>query len=133
MDTKTPLQQSIARYQQINQLSLQIEQAVLHNRLDDIAELCELMDLIQDQAKGDDAHLSSLFLNQPELIEDSAAQEWLSLMEMIHARNQQLLPRINSILALHRSELQTLRKGSSVLQGYRPSTVHTGRRLSSSG
>jgi hypothetical protein len=133
METPAPLQQSVVRYRQINQLSLEIEQAVLHNRLDDIADLCELMDLTQDQAKGEDAHLSSLFLNHPELIEESAAQEWLSLMEMIHARNQQLLPRINSILALHRSELQTLRRGSSLLQGYRPTTVHTGRRLSSSG
>ncbi len=133
METLAPLQQSVARYRQINKLSLEIEQAILHNRLDDIAELCELMDLAQENAKSDDTHLSSLLLNQPGLIEDSAAREWLSLMEMIHARNQELLPRINSILALHRNELQTLRKGSSVLQGYRPSTVQTGRRLTSSG
>ena len=133
METPALLQQSVARYRQINQLSLEIEQAVLHNRLDDITELYTRMGQAQEQAKNDDANLSDLLRNQPELGEHHAVREWLSLMEMIHARNQHLLPRINSILALHRSELQTLRRGSSVLQGYRPAAVHTGRRLSSSG
>lgn len=133
METPTPLRQAVARYRQINQLSLEIEQAILHNRLDDIAELGELMHQAQEQAKYDDTHLLTLFRNQPGLGEDQTVHEWLSLMEMIHARNQQLLPRINSILALQRNELQTLRRGSSILQGYRPASVHTGRRLSSSG
>lgn len=133
METPAPLHQSVIRYRQINQLSLEIEQAVLHNRLDDIAELNELMHHAQEQAKHDDTHLLTLFRNQPEFGKDPAVQEWLSLMQTIHTRNQQLLPRINSILAHQRSELQTLRRGSSVLQGYRPATAQTGRRLSSSG
>ena len=133
METPAPLHQNVIRYRQINQLGLEIEQAVLHNRMDNIAELCELMHQAQDQAKYDDTHLLTLFRNQPELREDPTVQEWLSLMQTIHTRNQKILPRINSILALQRSELQTLRRGSSVLQGYRPATVQTGRRLSSSG
>ena len=133
METSASLRQAVARYRQINQLSLEIEQAILHNRLENIAELSELMQQTQEQVKNDDTHLLTLFRNQPGLGEDQTVQEWLSLMEMIHARNQQLLPRINSILALQRNELQTLRRGSSVLQGYRPAIVHTGRRLSSSG
>lgn len=133
MEAHTLLQQMVAQYRQINQLNLEIERAVLKNSLEDIAGLYTLMHQAQDEATIGDTHLLALLRNQPKLKENPAVREWLSLMRMIHIRNQKLLPRINSILALQRSELQTLRKGASVLQGYRPTTIHTGRRLSSSG
>jgi hypothetical protein len=54
-------------------------------------------------------------------------------MHRIQERNQRLLPQIKSILAVQRNELHTLKKGSFMLQGYRPGSVQTGRRISSSG
>ena len=59
--------------------------------------------------------------------------ELLAIMQRIEARNQQMMPHIRSIMAVQRNELHTLQRGNSVLQGYRPGSKQTGRRISSSG
>jgi len=133
MDAQPLIIQAVAQYRLLNRLSLEIEQAIQNNAFAALPALCVQLDQAQAAAKTGDTDLLALLRTQPERRGDAATKEWLALMEGIHARNQRLLPHLNSIMAVQRNELHTLKKGSLVLQGYRPGSVQTGRRISSSG
>ena len=133
MDAQILIEQAVAHYRLINQFGLEIEQALQKNDLAALPALCAHLNEAQAEAKTRDSDLLSLLRDHAELREGAATKEWLQLMQRIRERNQRLVPHLNSIMAVQRNELHTLKKGASVLQGYRPGSVQTGRRISSSG
>lgn len=133
MEAHTLIEQAVARYRCINQVSLAIEQAILKDGLENLAALCAHLHQLQEEAKIDDGGLLLLLRDREEWRDDAAIKEWLTLMRSIHERNQRLMPHVKSIMAVRRNELRTLHKGASVLQGYRSGSNQTGNRLSSSG
>ena len=133
MEALTLIEQTVIQYRHINQLSLEIEQAVQKNDLAALPALCARLNQAQTEVKPNDSDLLALLRVGTALGESAATKEWLRLMQCIHKRNQRLLPHINSIMAVQRNELHTLKKGNSMLQGYRPGSVQTGGRITSSG
>ena len=133
MDALALLDQAMTQYRLLDQLGKEIEQTIQRNELVAVPELCAQLKTAQEQAKDRDATLLDLLRQHGELREHTVAKEWLQLMQGIQERNQRLLPRLKSIMAIQRSELHTMKKGTSMLQGYKPGLVQTGRRISSSG
>lgn len=133
METFTLLHQIVSRYQQLDQLSMELAQAAVQNEEERIAELHGQMEQLQEKTRTDDALLMEQLAGQPLLLDHPATRAWLQLMQGIHTRNQQLLPQVQTRLAHHRSELHTLHKGASSLQGYRSGARPVGSLLSSAG
>jgi len=133
METHALIEQAAAQYRQLDQVGVEVEQAVQNNELAALPELCARLNTLQEQARALDADLLELVRRQPELRELAVTGEWLRLMHGIGERNRRLMPRLKSIVAVQRNELHTLRKGNSMLQGYKPGIAQTGRRISSSG
>lgn len=133
MDTQHLPEQALAKYEQIDSISRDIESAVSNNAMATLPQLCAQLDQAQDEAKILDACMLELLRNDEIRREDPQTQAWFGLICAIHSRNQQLLPRLNALLALQRNELRTLHKGAAVLHGYKPVMPTTGRRLSSAG
>jgi hypothetical protein len=133
MEAQTLIEQAIARYRCINQVSLEIEQAIVKNDRGNVTALCVQLNHLQTEAKTDDSALVAVLQERRELGESAAFKEWLGLMQAIQARNQRLLLHLSSIMAVRRNELRTLHQGATVLQGYHPGSIQTGKRVSFSG
>ncbi len=125
--------QALDHYRVIDRLSVEIEQAVQNRSVDALPALCTHLDLLQEEAKTCDGKVLDLLRRRRDLKECAEMTELLAIMQRIEARNQQMMPHIRSIMAVQRNELHTLQMGNFVLQGYRPGSQQTGRRISSSG
>ena len=125
--------QALDQYRVIDRLSVEIEQAVQNRNVDPLPALCKRLDQLQQEAKTCDGQVLDLLRRRRDLRECDEMTELLAIMQRIEARNQQMMPHIRSIMAVQRNELHTLQRGNFVLQGYRPGSQQTGRRISSSG
>lgn len=125
--------QALDHYRVIERLSVEIEQAVHNRSVDPLPALCNRLDQLQQEAKTYDSKVLELLQRRRDLKECAEMTELLAIMQRIEARNQQMMPHIRSIMAVQRNELHTLQRGNFVLQGYRPGSKQTGRRISSSG
>ncbi|MCL1980336.1 MAG: hypothetical protein FWG62_04585 [Proteobacteria bacterium] len=133
MEPLALIEQAAARYRQLDSLGQAIEQNIQNNELTAAAEISARLDALQEEAKAPDSELFHLLRHHRFLRELDITKEWLQLMQGIQERNQRLMPHIKSIMAMQRSEQQTLQKGNSMLQGYKPTIASTGKRFSSSG
>ncbi|NLX19672.1 MAG: hypothetical protein GXY53_10405 [Desulfobulbus sp.] len=127
------LHEVVFRYEELDQLGAKLEQMVIQNKVDGIGELYDRIRQRQEQAGMLDTRLMEIFVSRPELRDYPQIRKWLQLMKNIHTRNQYLLPQLQTRLAHHRSELGTLHKGVSLLQGYRLKPRPVGALLSSAG
>jgi hypothetical protein len=127
----TCIEESLVRYQQLAQLSNDIEQAFQIRDANALTSLCHDMNTLQEETKAGDTVLFDQLRRQPALKESPQMRELIALMQHIQERNKRLTPQIRSVMAVQRDELQKLRQGNRVLQGYRPAPNQTGRRISS--
>jgi hypothetical protein len=124
------LQRSVDRYQQIARMQTEIEQALQARNNDRMVALATDMTVLQEEAKADDAALLDCLRRQPDVEADDTVRSLLALMEDIRTRNQRLTSQLQGIMAVQRNELQKLKQGNTVLQGYRPVNDQTGKRIS---
>ncbi len=127
----TCIEQSLVRYRQLADMGGDIERALQARDAGALTSLCRDMNTLQEEVKANDAALLDLLQRQQDLREHEQMHELVTLMRHIQERNQRLMPQIRSIMAVQRNELQKLRQGTKVLQGYRPAPSQTGRRISS--
>jgi hypothetical protein len=126
------LDQTLADYQEIDRLSREIEQALHAEHLDSLVSLVESMTSLQQAIKHQDAQILDLArLRRHNAEEKRAIDALLGLMQTITARNQRLLPRIHSIMAVQRDEMRRLHTGTTLLKGYRSVPRQSGGRISS--
>jgi hypothetical protein len=133
MDTLTLIEQTAAQYRHLDLLGVEIEETIHSNELAAMLALNERLKSLQEQAQILDGQLLDALQQRHDLLDLDKTQEWLQLMQTIQERNQRLLPYIKSAMAIQRNELQTLQKGSSMLQGYKPGMVQIENHFSSSG
>ena len=88
------------------------------------------MDELQHEAKENDAAILDLLRNRPEIRRSPPTQELMTLMRSIQERNLRIAAQLKGIMAVQRNDLQKMKKGNTVLQGYRPVADYTGRRIS---
>ncbi len=124
--------QTLADYREIDRLGREIEQALHTENIDSLASLVQSMTTLQQAIKRQDAQILDLArLRQPNAEEKGAIDALLHLMQTITARNQRLLPRIHSIMAVQRDEMRKLHTGTTLLKGYRSVPRQSGSRISS--
>ncbi|WP_394713870.1 hypothetical protein [uncultured Desulfuromonas sp.] len=126
------LQMSIAQYQTILDLMKQITQAISSSEVDLKDDVLKL-ETLQRQARDHDAKL----LNALRQVGHAAAGHPLfkqrqDLIGEVLTLNHLLLPKINGMIALISHELTGLKKGRSVLGGYKQTTHNQGRIVRSS-
>jgi len=127
---QTFIQQSLEQYRRIDGVHNEIEQAVQTRNCEAIAALSATLDELQHGAKENDATILDLLRNRREMRDSAPMVELLALMRSIQERNLRLAAQLKGIMAVQRNELQTMQKGNTVLQGYRPVADYTGRRIS---
>lgn len=124
------LERSLARYQQIARVQLEIEQTIPTRNSERIVVLAHELTTLQEAAKSDDQTLLETLRQQPDLHPHDAIRALLTLMGEIRTRNLRLTSQLQGIMAVQRNELQKLKQGNTVLQGYRPAIDQTGKRIS---
>jgi len=127
---QTLIQQSLEQYRKIAGVHDDIEQAVQTRNCEAITALSATLDEMQHGAKENDAAILGLLRNRPEMRDSAPMGELLALMRAIQQRNLRLAAQLKGIMAVQRNDMQTMRKGNTVLQGYRPVADYTGRRIS---
>jgi paraquat-inducible protein B len=127
---QTLIQQSLEQYRKIAGVHDDIEQAVQTRNCEAIAELSATLDELQHEAKENDAAILDLLRNRPEIRRSPPTQELMTLMRSIQERNLRIAAQLKGIMAVQRNDLQKMKKGNTVLQGYRPVADYTGRRIS---
>jgi len=127
---QTLIQQSLEQYRNISEIHDKIEQAVQARNCEAIASLSATLDELQQKAKETDSAILNLVRNSPETQHSEPMRELLALMRAIQERNHRIAAQLKGIMAVQRNDLQKMKKGNTVLQGYRPVADHTGRRIS---
>jgi len=133
MDPLALIEQAATRYRLLDSLSSTIEKNILSNEFAPLPEMCAQLNAFQEEAKAHDSELLDMLRQRHDLRELDITKEWLQLIQRIQERNHRLMPHIRSIMAMQRTERQTLQKGNVMLQGYKPGIAQTGKRFSSSG
>jgi len=126
----TLIEQSIADYRAIAEHLRIIERAMRGQDSKAILALSQQLLDLQEQVKTNDATIIEMVEEKPELRRDPLLIELIDLMRAIHQHNERVTSQLRSIMVIHREELMKLKKGNTVLQGYRPVTQRTGKRIS---
>lgn len=129
MDT-TIIEQSFADYTAIAKHLRIIERAMRGQDSQAVFALSQQLLQLQQQVKTNDAAILEMVHADPGLRREPKLVELIDLMHQIHRHNERVSAQLRSIMIIHREELMKLKKGNTVLRGYRPVTQHTGRRIS---
>ncbi len=127
---QTLIQQSLTQYRRIAGVHDKIEQAVQTRNIEALYSLSATLDELQRGAKENDSAILDLLRNRAEMRHSPPMRELLTLMRAIQERNHRIAAQLKGIMAVQRNDLQKMKKGNTVLQGYRPVADHTGRRIS---
>lgn len=128
------LDQTLAGYREIDRLSQEIEQALQTENIDLLTSLLQTMNTLQEAIRHQDVQILDLAARsrQPNAEGKRSFDALLHVMQAITTRNQRLLPRIHSIMAVQRDEMRKLHTGNTLLKGYRSVPRQSGGRISSS-
>lgn len=126
------INQALARYHEIERLSREIERALQTEDIHVLSSLYQTMNTLQEEVKESDREMIEQRQSRADLRDTGQLEELLHLMRAIAERNQRLLPRISSIMAVQRDEMRKLSTGNTLLKGYRTVPLQSGGRISSS-
>ena len=129
MDVKS-VEQSLLNYQKIVEKMREIDKALQSRSSVLITALHQELNTLFESARATDGLILDMVRKNPQNKEDERLSRLLALMATVHRTNQKMSAQLHSILAVHRDELQKMKKGNTLLQGYRPATIHTGKKLS---
>lgn len=124
------IEQSLADYRAIADHLNIIERAMRGQDSKAIIALSQQLIQLQEQVKTNDTAIVDMVQNSPSMRRDPQLEELVELMRSIHRQNERVTSQLRSIMVIHREELMKLKKGNTVLQGYRPATQKTGKRIS---
>ena len=124
------IEQSIATYQVIGEHLGIIERAMRGQDSKAIVALSQQLVQLQEQVKTSDIAILDMVDADPGLRRTPELIALIDLMRQIHRHNERVTSQLRSIMVIHREELMKLKKGNTVLQGYRPVRQHTGKRIS---
>lgn len=124
------IEQSLLNYQHIALKMQEIDQALQSRSSASLAEMHQQLNILFDTAKTTDSHILDMIRENPQLKEDERIIRLLSLMHAVHRANQKMSAQLQSILAVHRDQLRKMKQGNTLLQGYRPAAIHTGKKIS---
>jgi len=124
------IDQSLADYQAIAEHLNIIERAMRGQDSKAIIALSQQLIDLQEQVKTNDSVIVDMVQTAPNLRKDPRLMELIELMRAIHKQNERVTSQLRSILVIHREELMKLKKGNTVLRGYRPATQQGGKRIS---
>ncbi len=124
------IEQSLLNYQHIALKMQEIDQALQSRSSASLAEMHQQLNTLFDAAKATDSLILDMVRKNPQLKEDERIIRLLSLMHAVHRANQKMSAQLHSILAVHREQLRKMKQGNTLLQGYRPATIHTGKKIS---
>nr|WP_321468870.1 hypothetical protein [uncultured Desulfobulbus sp.] len=126
----TLIEQSITDYRAIAEHLRIIERAMRGQDSKAILALSQQLLDLQEQVKTNDASIIEMVEAKPELRREPLLIDLIDLMRGIHQQNERVTSQLRSIMVIHREELMKLKKGNTVLQGYRPVMQRTGKRIS---
>lgn len=124
------IQQSLDQYKIIAECNEKIEKAIQSRDNESVFSLCAILNELQEGVKENDNAILALIRKHQELKQSAQMQELLALMQKIQEWNRRMASHIKGIMAVQRNEMQKLKKGNTVLQGYLPKIDQTGRRIS---
>ena len=124
------IQQSLDQYKIIAECNEKIEKAIQSRDNESVFSLCAILNELQEGVKENDNAILALIRKHQELKKSAQMQELLALMQKIQKWNRRMASHIKGIMAVQRNEMQKLKKGNTVLQGYLPKIDQTGRRIS---
>jgi len=124
------IQQSLDQYKLIAECNEKIEKSIQSRDNESIFSLCAILNELQESVKENDNAILALIRKHQELKKSAQMQELLALMQKIQEWNRRMASHIKGIMAVQRNEMQKLKKGNTVLQGYLPKIDQTGRRIS---
>ncbi len=128
---QSPIEQAISQYEQLNELISTVEQAAQGRNVDGILALNSALNALQNEAEVNDKAVMATMRTDPALKDSPQTRQLFSLMQQVHQRNQRLTSHIQNIMAVQRNEMQTLRRGTTLLSGYKSTASETGLRISS--
>lgn len=129
MDTLL-IDQSLRNYQHIAATMKEIDKAIQGRNSTLILTLHQELNTLFESAKATDALILDMVRKEPQSKGDDRLNNLLSLMQTVRRANKKMRAQLHSILAVQREELHKMKKGNTLLQGYRPATVHTGKKIS---
>jgi uncharacterized protein YjgD (DUF1641 family) len=124
------IQQSLDQYKIIAECNEKIEKAIQSRDNESVISLCAILNELQEGVKENDNAILALIRKHQELKKSTQMQELLAVMQKIQEWNRRMASHIKGIMAVQRNEMQKLKKGNTVLQGYLPKIDQTGRRIS---
>lgn len=124
------VEQSLLNYQHIAKKMQEIDKALQSRNSGSLAEMHQQLNTLFDAAKATDSLVLDMVRKNSQLKEDERIIRLLSLMHAVHRANQKMSAQLQSILAVHRDQLRKMKQGNTLLQGYRPATIHTGKKIS---
>lgn len=124
------IEQALSAYQAIAAHLGTIETAMRGQDSQKIVALSQQLVQLQDKVKANDTAIIDMLHRYPGVRQEPALLELIELMRHIHRHNDRLTTQLRSMLVVHRDELMKMKKGNTALQGYRPATQQTGKRIS---
>lgn len=126
------IEQSLALYRQQVQIGNEIEHTLQSGQFGHLAAQTQYLHELQMAAQESDGMLLASIGNDVSP-SHNGLHELLDLMGTVQQHHARLLPQLQGIMALHRDELNKMRRGNTMLQGYSSPTRTTGKRISSTG
>jgi hypothetical protein len=126
----TLIENALASYHAIAEHLATIEQAMHGQDCAAILALSGRLVELQEQVKADDIALLDKLETDPAFRREPRLMELVELIRHIHHDNERVTSQLRSIMVVYRDELLKLKNGNTALQGYRPQTARTGKRIS---
>ncbi|MBM9603006.1 hypothetical protein [Desulfopila inferna] len=120
------LQYSIEQYTAILRHSDNLVRMLDTCEYSGIGHYAEELEEMQSAARKNDEVWLSHFRDDPQQWQDNALLvERMQLVHTLLERNEALMPRLQAVVAVARSEQARLNEGRTVIAGYTPSVKHT--------
>ncbi len=118
VETDTLRSRLIQAYADLRDLGAGIERQLPHAAPDEVVRLAQALDRQLAAIKIlDGQYLAAVQAGQA-VMEPAFRETWMDLLREIEHQHATILPKIRSHMALYRSELETIRKGRTTLDGY---------------
>ncbi len=120
-------QQSLQEYNTFLELTLALEGALEPIDTEKVRQLTRELQQIEETVKATDKKLNHYFQDGHHVPEESLSKKRIELMQAIVAKNTELGPKVRAMMAMHSSELATIRHGRNTLGGYANPSSKAGR------
>lgn len=118
VETDTLRARLIRAYTDLRDLGSGIERQLPHATPDELVRMARALDRQLDAIRILDSQCLAAVRAGRADVESLFRETWMELLREIEQQQATILPKIHSHMALYRSELETIRKGRTTLDGY---------------